>query len=43
MMIIEDLNLVEAANETLVRVFAFPLLIEGIDSFPATVVAEIKA
>ncbi|MDO8303745.1 MAG: cyclase family protein, partial [Sedimentisphaerales bacterium] len=39
--IIEDLNLDNLANGKILRVFAFPLFIEGVDSFHATVAAEI--
>jgi len=39
--IIEDMNLEELQAERLVRVLAFPLLVDGIDSAPATVVAEL--
>jgi kynurenine formamidase len=39
--IIEDLNLKDLHAKRLLRVFAFPLLVEGIDSAPATVVAEV--
>ena len=39
--IIEDLNLKDLDAKRLLRVFAFPLLVEGIDSAPATVVAEV--
>ncbi|WP_413378168.1 cyclase family protein [Alkalihalobacillus sp. 1P02AB] len=40
--IIEDLNFEGLNNNTLNRVVALPLLIEGIDSAPCTVVAEIN-
>jgi len=38
-LIIEDMNL-EKSLEGIQRVFAFPLLIEGLDSGPATIIAE---
>ena len=40
-LIIEDLDLRAIENENLGRVFAIPLFIEEVDSFPATVFAEI--
>ena len=40
-LILEDLNLQDLDNENLKRVFAFPLFVEGIDSFPVTVAAEL--
>jgi arylformamidase len=39
--IIEDMNLEGLKNGSLSRVFAFPLFLEGVDSFHATVVGEI--
>lgn len=43
MVIIEDLNFASLTNDTLESVIALPLLINGIDSAPCTVVAEIKS
>jgi kynurenine formamidase len=40
--IMEDMNLEGLPSEHLVRVLAFPLLVDGIDSAPATVVAELN-
>ena len=42
-LIIEDLNLAGIQGGRLRRVLAFPLFIEGVDSFHATVVAELSA
>lgn len=40
--IIEDLNLQDIDNEIIDRVFALPLFVEEVDSFPVTVVAEME-
>ena len=40
--IIEDMNLDGLSNDTIGRIFAMPIFIEGIDSFHVTVVAEIQ-
>jgi kynurenine formamidase len=39
-LIIEDIDLSELVPEKLLRVLAFPLLVDGLDSAPATVIAE---
>lgn len=41
-MILEDLNLQDLPQKNLKRVFAFPLYVEGVDSFPVTVAAELS-
>jgi len=43
MVIIEDLNFEELNQEKLSKVIALPVLIQGVDSGPCTVVAEMKA
>lgn len=40
--ILEDLNLQDLCNKSLKRIFAFPLFVEDVDSFPVTVAAELS-
>ena len=41
--VIEDLKLSQVSNSNLLRVFVSPLFVEGIDSSPVTVLAEVRS